>query len=479
MSTTTTSNADREKRLVALSSVIAALFLTGAKVAVGLLTNSLGILSEAAHSGLDLGAAVLTVAAVRVSGRPPDREHLYGHGKVENLSALLQTLLLLITCGWIVREAVQRLMFENTPVEVSIWSFAVIAVSIVVDISRSRALARVAHKHQSQALEADALHFRTDVWSSLVVLLGLVGVLLARWLPAHTGWRADWLEHADAVAALGVSAIVIGISLSLGRRAIDALLDAAPRGMVAEVERSVRAVPGVVGVSNVRVRGSGPGTFVDLAIAVARNVSIEAAHDVADAAEQALVERFPGVDVVVHVDPVATDRGGLVDVIHSVAARQRLTVHGVRVHDAGGRICAAMHVEVPEEMTLAVAHERVTAFEETLRRELPALEDIVTHIEPRGDRAAHRAAERLLATDVHDAVAELPRLVPGVENCHQVSVHRSGEDLSVSFHCFMDPDLPIAAAHDLTEQIERALRARIPGLSQVVVHVEPAGQQGV
>ncbi len=478
MSTAVANNADREKRMVALSSVVAALFLTGIKVAVGLMTNSLGILSEAAHSGLDLGAAVLTLAAVRVSGRPPDREHLYGHGKAENLSALLQTLLLLITCGWIVREAVQRLFFEDVHVQVSVWSFAVILVSIAVDVSRSRALSRVARKHGSQALEADALHFSTDVWSSLVVLLGLVGVLLARWLPAHAGVRADWLAHADAVAALGVSAIVIGISLSLGRRAIDALLDAAPRGMAAKVERAVRAVPGVVGVSNVRVRGSGPGTFVDLAIAVARDASIEAAHDVADAAEQALLEQFPGVDVVVHVDPVATDSGSLVGAIHSVAARQGLAVHGLRAHDVAGRICAAMHVEVSEEMTLGVAHERVTAFEEALRRALPALEDIVTHIEPRGDREAHRAAERALAADVHAAVAELPRLVPGVEDCHQVSVHRTGEDLFVSFHCLMDPDLPIAAAHELTEQVERALRARVPGVSRVVVHVEPAGRHG-
>jgi cation diffusion facilitator family transporter len=479
MSQAAARSADHEKRLVALSSVLAALFLTGTKVVVGLLTNSLGILSEAAHSGLDLGAAVLTLAAVRVSSRPPDREHLYGHGKVENLSALLQTLLLLITCAWIVREALQRLIWKSAQVEVSIWSFAVILVSIVVDASRSRALLRVARKHHSQALEADALHFSTDVWSSLVVLVGLVGVLLARWLPVHAGVRAGWLRHADAVAALGVSAIVVGVCLRLGRRAIDALLDAAPHGMVGEVERAVRAVPGVVGVSKVRVRGSGPRTFVDMTIAVARSVTFEESHGVANAAERALLDRFPGIDVMVHVDPVTTATGSLVEEIHSVAARQGLTAHGLRVHDVGGRIWVAMHVEVPEEMTLAAAHDLVTAFEEALRAELPALEDIVTHIEPRGERQAHRPVERPLATEIHDAIAELPRLVPGIEDCHQVWVHRTGEDLLVSFHCLMDPDLPIAAAHDLTEQVERVLRGRIPGLSRVVVHMEPAGQPGV
>jgi cation diffusion facilitator family transporter len=479
MSPATTSIADREKRLVALTSVGAALFLTGTKVVVGLLTNSLGILSEAAHSGLDLGAAILTLAAVRVSGRPPDSDHLYGHGKVENLSALLQTLLLLITCAWIVREAAQRLISGNVEVEVTVWSFAVIGASIIVDVSRSRALARVARKHKSQALEADALHFSTDVWSSVVVLVGLVGVLLARWLPAHTSLHADWLKHADAVAALGVSAIVIGVTLSLGRRAIDALLDTAPRGLAPEVEQAVRSVPGVAGVSHVRVRGSGADTFVDMAIAVARNMSLEAAHGVANAAEQTLLERFPGIDVVVHVDPIATGQVSLVEEVHCAAARQGLTMHGLRAHDVGGRIYAAMHVEVPEEMTLAAAHERVTAFEDELRRELPTIEDIVTHIEPRGDREAHRAAQRALATDVHDVVADLPRLVPGVQDCHQVSVHRTGEDLTLSFHCLMDPDLSIADAHALTERVERVLRARIAGLGRVVVHMEPAGHPGV
>ncbi len=478
MSTAITHAADREKRLVALSSVFAALFLTGTKVLVGLLTNSLGILSEAAHSGLDLGAAVLTLAAVRVSARPPDREHLYGHGKAENLSALLQTLLLLATCAWIIREALDRLFWHPSEVQVTIWSFLVVGISIVIDVWRSRALLRVARKHHSQALEADALHFSTDIWSSAVVMLGLVGVLLARWLPTH-GINAGWLVHADAVAALGVSGIVIGVTIGLGRRAIEALLDTAPRGVAAQIEEVARGVPGVAGVGQVRVRGSGPGTFADMNVAVARNTSFEEAHAVASRIEAALAEQLPGVDVMVHVDPVATGEDSLVEEIQSVAARHGLAVHGIRAHDVGGRISAAMHVEVPEEMKLCDAHERVTAFEEALRQARPALEEIVTHIEPRGDREAHRLSQSAQASEVHAAIAELPRLVAGVEECHQVSVHRTGQELYVSFHCLMDPDLPITAAHELTEEVERLLRTRVPSLSRIVVHMEPAGQAGV
>ena len=182
------------------------------KTIVGLLTGSLGILAEAAHSGLDLVAALMTYIAVRISGRPADRTHLYGHGKVENLSALIETLLLFVTCGWIIREAIHRLFFHKVEVEVTFWSFAVMAISIVVDISRSRMLARTAKKYNSQALEADALHFETDVWSSSVVIARPGCVKLGEWAPSF-----GWLREADAVAALGVSALVIWVCWQLGQ----------------------------------------------------------------------------------------------------------------------------------------------------------------------------------------------------------------------------------------------------------------------
>jgi len=219
-----TSHAD--KHSAALTSLLAAIGLTAFKTVVGVLTGSLGILAEAAHSGLDLIAAGMTLFAVRVSARPADRTHLYGHGKVENLSAMFETLLLLATCAWIVWEAVHRLMFHEVKVEVNAWSFVVMGTSIAIDISRSRVLARAAKAYNSQALEADALHFQTDVWSSAVVILGLICVKVGGWFPA-----VEWLREADAVAALGVSVIVIWISWKLGRRTIDALLDSAPVGM--------------------------------------------------------------------------------------------------------------------------------------------------------------------------------------------------------------------------------------------------------
>jgi cation diffusion facilitator family transporter len=289
---------DREKRSAALSSLVAAIGLTAMKIAVGLLTGSLGILAEAAHSGLDLVAALMTYGAVRISGRPADRTHLYGHGKVENLSALAESLLLFITCGWIIWEATRRLFFHQVEVEVTIWSFAVMATSIVIDISRSRILSRIAKKYNSQALEADALHFETDVWSSSVVILGLACVKLGEWAPS-----LGWLREGDAVAALGVSALVIWVCGRLGRRTVDALLDSAPAGMEDRILAAVSAVSGVQDCHNIRLRYSGPKLFIDLHVLVDGNQTLFEAHALTETIEGVIQQIVPDADVTVHPEP--------------------------------------------------------------------------------------------------------------------------------------------------------------------------------
>ncbi|HNR71366.1 MAG TPA: cation diffusion facilitator family transporter [Verrucomicrobiota bacterium] len=288
----------REKNSAAFNSVLAAFLLTALKVVVGLLSGSLGILAEAAHSGLDLAAATITLVAVRAAAKPPDRGHDYGHGKVENLAAFLETLLLLATCAWIVRESFLRLTVRQVQVDASVWAFAVMAVSIAVDVSRSRMLYRVAVKHRSQALEADALHFSTDVWSSAVVILGLVGVRLAAWNP-----RLGFLRQADAVAGLIVAGIVMVVSGRLGLRAIQALLDSSPPGAGEQIKTVVTAMEGVVDCHAVRVRHSGPHYFVDLHITVDGEQSLRAAHELTERVEQAVAELFPEADVTVHPEP--------------------------------------------------------------------------------------------------------------------------------------------------------------------------------
>ena len=268
-STRTLSDYSREKQAVALTSVGAAVLLTTLKMTVGILTGSLGIISEAMHSGLDLVAATITYLSVRLSDKPADTEHPFGHGKVEHLSAFIETGLLIVTCAWIVWEAVRRLFFRDVHVEPSLWAFGVMFISITLDTFRSRALFRVARKYNSQALEADALHFSTDVYSSTVVILGLVLLYVSEQGNLH------WLRNADPAAALVVAGIIVYISLRLGKRTVDALVDAAPTGTSPLIAETVSRVPGVLSLDRIRTRESGSRLFVDLRLTLASNISLE------------------------------------------------------------------------------------------------------------------------------------------------------------------------------------------------------------
>ena len=292
-------NPEQEKKGAALNSVLAAVFLTGLKVVVGISSGSLGILAEAAHSGLDLVAALVTYFAVSVSSKPADAQHPYGHGKIENLSALFEAILLLATCAWIIREAVHRLAAGKVDVDASIWAFGVMAISIVVDISRSRMLLRMANKHKSQALEADALHFSTDIWSSVVVLIGLVGVKLAE---SFSG--LGFLAKADSIAALAVAVIVIWVSGRLGFRTIDELIDSAPEDLIGKIKQIAESVENVKGCHAVRVRCSGPKTFIDAHIELEGSLSLSAAHHLTDLVEEAIRKEIADADITVHAEPI-------------------------------------------------------------------------------------------------------------------------------------------------------------------------------
>lgn len=281
---------EKEKKRVALFSVIAAIFLTSFKFIIGILTGSLGILSEALHSALDMVAAVITYFSVRISDKPADKEHNYGHGKIENFSAMVETILLVITCAWIIYEAVHRLTTGKTEIEVSVWSYVVVISSIVIDVSRSRALAKVAKKYNSQALEADALHFSTDIWSSTVVLLGLIlaqfGIFLA-----------------DSVAALMVAMIVLFVSYRLGKKAIDVLLDKAPVQTISEVKKVLKTFPEVKEFHDLKVRTAGADTFIKFNIHVEPEANLLYVHELCDRIEKELQNKIPRSEVYIHAEP--------------------------------------------------------------------------------------------------------------------------------------------------------------------------------
>src|SRR5436190_13367929 len=283
-----------EKRGVAGNSVLAAIAVTALKIAVGLATGSLGILSEAAHSGLDLVAAVITLFSVQVSDKHADADHQYGHGKVENFSAFIETGLLLLTCIWIVYEAFKRLFFHHVEIEPSLSAFLVMFFSMIVDYWRSRALKRIASKYDSQALEADALHFSTDIWSSGVVVVGLTLVRVGQAI------GAQWLTLADPIAALFVAGVILYVSSRLARRTIDALLDAAPAGVRGQIISAVGDVDGVLGVDLARIRRAGNRYFADLTVALPRNQTFQRSAQVTDAVSEAVHRILPDADVMVH-----------------------------------------------------------------------------------------------------------------------------------------------------------------------------------
>lgn len=287
-------SAASEKNRVAFLSVIAAVFLTGFKLIVGILTGSLGILSEALHSALDFIAAAITWLAVRLADKPADNDHHFGHGKIENLSALIETLLLLVTCVWIIYEAVTRLITGETQIEVTIWSYIVVISSILIDVTRSRALMRVAKKHNSQALEADALHFSTDIWSSAVVLLGLIcsnfGIFMA-----------------DSLAALFVALIVVYVSYRLGKRSINVLLDRVPEETYVKIKTILDGLTEIEQYHDLKVRAAGAEFFVVLNIHVKPELNILQSHDIATGIERKIQNEISRCHVHVHIEPEEKD----------------------------------------------------------------------------------------------------------------------------------------------------------------------------
>ena len=455
-----------EKRAVAANSVLAAVVITGLKLIVGISTRSLGILSEAAHSALDLIAAVITLLSVRVSDKPADAEHQYGHGKVENFSAFVETGLLLLTCFWIVYEAIQRLFFHHVEIEPSIIAFLVLFASMVVDFWRSRALGRIATKYDSQALEADALHFSTDVWSTGAVVLGLVLVMVG-----NRG-GIGWLRLADPLAALFVAGVVVSVSWRLARRTIDALLDAAPTGVRSKIIAAVSKVDGLLEVDRVRIRRAGNRYFADLSVGLSRNVTFQRSEQVADAVTNAVRSILPEADVVVRSVPRATRTENIFDRIRAVATRNNVNVHDVSVQDLRDRLHVEQHLELNEQMILKEAHDRVSQLEAEIRQEVPEISSILTHIE--SEPATIEPAEEI----VQDARSEkqlkaIATQFPEILDMHDVEIKRVRGRLYVSCHCTMPDDLPLSRVHDIQTELETRFKQAAPELFRVLIHPEP------
>jgi cation diffusion facilitator family transporter len=456
-----------EKRAAAGNSVLAALVITSLKIVVGVTTGSLGILSEAAHSGLDLIASILTFFSVRVSDKPADADHQYGHGKFENFSAFVETALLLLTCAWIIYEAVVRLFFRRIEIEPSIAAFAVMLFSMGADWWRSRALGRIANKYDSQALEADALHFSTDIWSAGVVVLGLALVLLGR------SFHIDWLRDSDPVAALFVAGVVISVSWRLARRTVDALLDAAPSGVRSQIYDAVSRLDGVLEVDRVRIRRAGNRYFADLAVGFARTVTFQRSGQLASAVTESVRHILPGADVTVQPLPRAQRSENVFDRIRAAATDKNLNVHDISVQDLSGRLHVEQHIELDEKMTLKDAHDQVTELEADMRRDVPEIADILTHIESE-PATIERPDEVVSDVELEHRLKAVASQFPEVLDVHDFIFKRVRGRLYISCHCTLSDDLSLARVHDIQTELEIRFKQDAPELFRVLIHPEPS-----
>ncbi len=468
-------SAEKEKASVAAKSALAAIGLTVFKIIVGLSTGSLGILAEAAHSGLDLVAALVTYFAVRFAGRPPDLDHTYGHGKVENLSALVETLLLLATCVWIISQAVQRLRSGSMEVDPSFWGFAVMCISIVIDYGRSRSLMRAAKKHRSQALEVDALHFSTDIWSSLVVIFGLLCVWFG---DRHPTLR--FLERADSLAALGVSAIVIYVSFRLGRQTVDALLDRVRPDVSLTVQSEAAKVTGVSKVSRVRVREVGGQYFIEIQIELDRKKAFERAAEISAQIEKQLQMLYPGADVTVHAKPITAGVESSIEKVQVSAARLDMKVHNVVVFESGGKQHVNYHLEVPDDSLLRDVWVLAQQLETSIRRELPNAESINVHFDPRSFVVDNLGTAALDMRAAIQKVRDVLLAHPEIDNVHDLIVHHIGARqkdgssvIDISCHCTLSQDMLVRRIHELDDILQNEMRELIPTLRYLFIQPEP------
>ena len=448
------------KTSVAAISILASGSMALAKLVVGIAIGSLALISEALHSSIDLVATIITWAVVRVSDRPADDEHHYGHGKFESLSALGVTALLYLLAGGILVEAYSRLREGTPPPTISAIPFVVLVIDIAVNFWRARALHRAARETRSQALEADALHFASDVLGSFAVIAGLALAGLGFW------WG-------DAAAAIAVAVMIGFLGLKMTRTTVETLLDRAPEGITERAEAAIRTVPGVVDVERIRVRMVGPTYFIDTIAKVPRTYPIDRVDEIKRKAQSAVQGALGDADLTFTAVPVARDNESVRERIMVIARNSGLAVHHVTVHDLGEKLIVSIDLEVDGEMPLVEAHDIAHHLEHSIRDEFGEDVEVDTHIEPLEPELPHgtdAAPERVAA--IRAALAEIAA-GGAIHDIHNVRVRDTDAGEIVNFHCRAAPSMSVIRVHQGVDEIERALRRAFPSIKRVISHAEP------
>jgi cation diffusion facilitator family transporter len=448
------------KSRVAAISIFASAGMAAAKFVVGIAIGSLALISEALHSSVDLVATVITWLVVRVSDLPADKEHHYGHGKIESLSALGVIAMLYVLAGGIVVQAYSRLTEGVPPPILSAVPFIVLVVDIAVNFWRARALHRTARDTKSQALEADALHFASDVFGSSAVIVGL-------------GLSALGFAWGDAAAAIAVAVLISLLGLRLGRSTIETLLDRAPEGAAEKATAAIRAVPGVVDVERLRVRMVGSTHFIDAIVKVPRTYPIDRVDEIKGKAQAAVSKVLDDADLTFTAVPVARDNESIRERIMVIARNSGLAIHHVTVHDLGGKLTVSIDLEVDGEMALTAAHDIAHQLERNIRDEFGEDVEVDTHIEPLEPElpfGADAAPERVEAIK-----SALSRFAAdgAIHDIHSVRVRNTEAGEIVNFHCRAAPSMSVIRVHEGVDEIERALRRAFPTVKRVISHAEP------
>jgi cation diffusion facilitator family transporter len=448
------------KSRVAAISVFASAGMAAAKFAVGVAIGSLALISEALHSSVDVVATIITWLVVRVSDRPADEEHHYGHGKLESVSALGVIAMLYVLAGGILVEAYSRLSEGVPPPTISAIPFIVLLVDIAVNFWRARALHRVAGQTRSQALAADALHFASDVLGSIAVIIGL----------ALSALGYAW---GDAAAAVGVAVMIALLGLRMARSTVETLVDRAPEGALQKATDAIRSVPGMVDVERLRVRMVGAKHFVDATVQVPRTFPIDRVDEIKQKAQAAVTKALGDADLTFTAVPVARDNESVRERIMVIARNAGLAIHHVTVHDLGGALTVSIDLEVDGEMPLAAAHDIAHELERNIREDFGEDVEVDTHIEPLEPELPHgtdASPERVEAIK-----AALSRFAAdgAIHDVHNVRVRNTAAGEIVNFHCRAAPSMSVIKVHENVDEIERALRRAFPTVKRVISHAEP------
>lgn len=454
-----------EKQRVATLSLVASAALSLLKFVAAMLTGSLGLLSEAVHSLVDFLATGIAWFAIRWASQPADDEHHFGHAKIESIAALIETILLLGIAIFVAYEAIHRLLTHSTEVEFTWWAAAILVISIVVDLNRSRVLRKTAKATSSEALAAGAAHFQSDMWGSAAVLLGLLGVWLG----------FNW---ADSVAALLVSTVIATIGWQLGKTTFASLLDTVPEGIAADIRAITEVADSVLGVDQLRVKPSGPILFVSLIISISRMLTGPEVQNIKSKLAQSIIAKHPSADVTISTNPITLDNETAFQKIALIAGQRNLSVHHLTVQNIEGRLAVSFDLEVEGSTTLKNAHDQATELEEAIRASLGENVEVESHIEPLPLREiAGKPADTNMTTAVTKALNHFANAEQLMSGLHNIRVRLSDGGLYVHYHCRFRANQPIDSVHEIIDRIENALKKKFPTIQRVVAHAEPTAQK--